>query len=109
MVPMFAALNRPNYHKLLPRHLADLFQAPPEIISALSEGGFTASISGRFYHDVALDEAHEMLINKDMKKGIHPANGWLPSAQSFLSTQSNAISTSTTTRNKVQRLHEGQV
>ena len=25
---------------------------------------------GRFYHDVALDEAHEMLINKDMKKVI---------------------------------------
>ena len=70
MVPLFAAFDRPNYHKLLPRHSADLLQAPPEIVTALSEGGFTASLSGRFYHDVTLDEAHEILINKDMKKVI---------------------------------------
>ena len=33
-----------------------------------SNGSYTAGISGRFYHGVALDEAHEMLINKDMKR-----------------------------------------
>ena len=70
MVPLFAAFDQPNYHKLLPQHIANLLQTPPEIVAALSKGGFTASLSGRFYHDVALDEAHEMLINKDMKKVI---------------------------------------
>ena len=70
IVSLFAAFDRPNNHKLLPQHIADLLQAPPEIVAALSEGGFTASLSGRFYHNVALDEAHEMLINKDMKKAI---------------------------------------
>ena len=70
MVAVFAAFDRPNYHRLLPQHIADLFLAPPSILEALSDGGFTASLSGRFYHDIALDEAHEMLINKDMKKVI---------------------------------------
>lgn len=39
----------------LPRHFAELLQASPVIVKALSEGGFTANIS-------------EILINKDVKK-----------------------------------------
>ena len=39
-----------------------LLQALAEIVKALSDGGFSASLSGRFFHDMALDKAHEMLI-----------------------------------------------
>ena len=40
-----------------------------EIVFWISKnGGFTASLRGRYFHDVVLDEAHKMLINKYMKK-----------------------------------------
>ena len=41
MVPMFVAFDHPNHHELLSRYVANLLQAPPEIVEALSEGGFT--------------------------------------------------------------------
>ena len=37
------------------------------------QGGFVMSISGTPRHSVAVDEGHEMLINKDCKSSIiHP-------------------------------------
>ena len=33
----------------------------------LREGGFVSNIKGKMMHAVDLDEAHEMLINKDIK------------------------------------------
>lgn len=60
MVAMFAAFARP-------RLLQRLWSI------ALSDGGFTASLSGQFYHDVVLDEAH-----KDTKKVItRPSKDYL--------------------------------
>ena len=64
MVAVFATFDCPSYHRLLLQDLADLLQAP----NAKNDGGFSASLCGRFLHDVALDKAHEMLINKEVKK-----------------------------------------
>ena len=43
---------------------------PPAILSSLQAGCFTVSITGWALHDVAFEEAHEMLINKDLKRAI---------------------------------------
>ena len=56
-VPMFVALDHSNYQSCY-----------HEEARSSSNGSYTAGISGQFYHGVALDEEHEMLINKDMKR-----------------------------------------
>ena len=73
LAPIFAAFDRPTYRKVIPQHLADCILLPPDILQCFEQGGFSASITGRPWHLVALDELHEMLINKDCKQGvIHP-------------------------------------
>ncbi len=73
MVPVFTAYDRPTYRKVLLQHLADCILLPAYILKDLKRGGFSVSITGRPWHSVGLDEAHEMLINKDCKQSvIHP-------------------------------------
>ena len=84
MVPTFAAYDRPHYHHLIPQHIADILQMPTAILAKLQAGCFTASITGRAFRDVALDEAHEMLINKDLKRAIvRPSCEYLRHMSSF--------------------------
>ena len=42
------------------QHIADILQMPPD----------TVSITGQAFHNVAFDESHEILINKDIKRAI---------------------------------------
>ena len=60
MVAVFAAYDRPNYHKFIPQHIADILQMPLD----------TVSITGQAFHNVAFDESHQILINKDIKRAI---------------------------------------
>ena len=59
-----------NYQKLLSQHLADIPTMPAPIIAMFKQGAFVVSVSGRPWHSVAVDESHEMLINKDCKSSI---------------------------------------
>jgi len=73
MGPLFTTFDRDKYERIFPKHLADIKQYPAGI-----PGGFTVSITGRKFHSVAFDEAHEMCINKDMKSAItHPSQPYL--------------------------------
>ena len=66
----FFAFHRPHYRKLISHHLADLVTIPSEILHHFQAGGFTVSITGKGWHSVAIDKAHEMLINNDLKSAI---------------------------------------
>ena len=43
---------------------------PYDLLVAFQQGAFVVSISGNKWHSVAIDEAHEMLINKECKTSI---------------------------------------
>ena len=73
MAPLFSAFDRPTYRKVIPMHLADCILLPADITTSFCNGGFSISITGRPWHSVGIDEAHEMLINKDCKLAVvHP-------------------------------------
>lgn len=75
MAPIFTAFDHQTYQKLIAQHIADILCMPPSILSMFQQGCFVISISGRAWHSVGIDEAHEMLINKESKTSIvrpHP-------------------------------------
>lgn len=45
MAALFTAYDRMTYQKLIPRHIAELLRAPPEVLSCLQRG-FAVSLSG---------------------------------------------------------------
>ena len=74
MAPLFAAFDCTTYQRLIPHHLADLLTFPDCALQSLEQGAFTVNILGTKGHAVALDEAHEMCVNKDMKNAlVHPS------------------------------------
>lgn len=84
VVPLFCAYDRPCYQRLIPNHIACVHNYPAEIIDSFKKGGFTVKVKGGIGHAVAIDEAHEMLINRDMKMAVaRPTTPYLKKTTHF--------------------------
>ena len=70
MAANFTAYDHQTYQELILNHTKDVLRMPSELLDYFEKGGFTVSLSGKYYHSVGIDEAHEMLINKHTKQAI---------------------------------------
>ena len=67
MAPVFSAFDHLTYTKLIAQHLANVLSLPQSILDFFRIGGFVVSLTANPWHSVAIDEAHEMKINKECK------------------------------------------
>ena len=73
MAAVFSAFDRPIYQEIIPQHLKDLLTMPSSVLHHLQKGSFSVRLSPSEWHGVALDECHEICINKDAKLAVvHP-------------------------------------
>ena len=70
LAPVFSAFDRPIYQSLIPRHIFDVLSLPDCVRKHLQQGCFSVRLSSSEWHGVALDECHEMKINKDAKMAV---------------------------------------
>ena len=65
---MFFAYSRDKYEVLVINSLADSITYPKEVIEHFMSGEWTVSVKGLPFHNQALDEAHETIINRRLKQ-----------------------------------------
>lgn len=83
MAQLFAAYDHQWYQRLIPSHIADIHRYPREVIEYFKKVGFTVRLQEGLGIAVALDEAHEMCINRDIKKAVASPT-WKKQLTSFL-------------------------
>ena len=92
LAAIFAAFDRPIYQKLVPRHIHELLLMPSYILHHLQRGSFSARLSGSEWHGIAIDECHEMCINKDAKLAVvHPSKHRMEFLSNYLHFRSACV------------------
>eukprot|EP00951_Prasinocladus_malaysianus_P003328 scaffold23627_cov18-Prasinocladus_malaysianus.AAC.1 len=71
---VFVAMGKPNYTKLVAQSIADFKLLPNWVLKAFEEGHFTVSQKGSPGCNMALDEAHEAIINRMSKRYVGRAS-----------------------------------
>ena len=85
MAALFTAFDRPYYEKLIAQHIHDICKCPTPVLNALKQCDFSISLRGRHAHNIAIDEVHEMAINKDCKEAItKPSANYIKRVATFL-------------------------
>jgi hypothetical protein len=75
MAAIFFAFDRPIYQRLVSTHLTDILQMPNELKKYFDDNGaFSVHITSRANHATALDETHEMCINRIIKNIVKRPN-----------------------------------
>eukprot|EP00951_Prasinocladus_malaysianus_P011669 scaffold86497_cov26-Prasinocladus_malaysianus.AAC.1 len=71
IAPLFYALRRYKYEELLAHAITDCVTLPDHFLCPMQDGKYwTVSITGRAGASVAVDEAHEMVVNRYMKEHV---------------------------------------
>lgn len=61
---MFFAYNRPKYEDIVTRALLSRVMLPAKLLEQYEQGEWTVSLKGRTGANLAVDEAHECMINR---------------------------------------------
>lgn len=92
LVPVFSAFDRPIYQELIPRHLHDVLTMPSNVLHHLQKGSFSVRFSPSEWKGTAVDEAHEMKINKDAKLAVvHPSKQRMSFLSNYLSFRAKCV------------------
>ena len=65
--PLFFSYNHYKYEELVTTAILDSYTLPSDILSLFQQGLWTVSAKGKNHHNMALDEAHESMINLRLK------------------------------------------
>jgi len=84
---IFSAFDRNTYQRLIPQHLHDVLCLPAPVLAHLQKGSFSVRFNPTEWHGVALDECHEMKINKHAKSLIVRPTDRRPKLNAHLRTQ----------------------
>ena len=68
LTELFFAYSQDKYEVLSINALGDRYKYPKEVIDYFMNGQWTVSARGRPFHNLALDEAHECIINRKLKQ-----------------------------------------
>ena len=60
--------SRDKYEELILTNLYDYLIFPQDLLDKLMEGKWTVSLKGKPYHNLAIDEGHECVINRRLKQ-----------------------------------------
>ena len=68
LTELFFAYSRVKYEVLSINALSNSYTYPKEMVDIFKRGQWTVSVKGRPFHNLALDEAHECIINRKLKQ-----------------------------------------